>query len=434
MEINFRKYVLRELGLDNFVKEKELNDDIRLHYATSGHIILTTNTTVFSWNGTDLNKIYSSTVLISSIFGYNDIIYIGFNTGEFISITLTKTIINRGSVNSEKIICFRNINKNLLIFSKTTVYLYDPCQNNTKKIMEEFNNIKDVYINDNMCLILDEDTIKIFDSDYIKLKSITIYSSIRGIRYINDLIIGYDNKRLFIIKDNEIIKEKLVHYRNITDIFIHNGFIYTVADDMHFKSFNFNLDQYSTINIKEKLIGLGMIHNSLYLIGKNHLYSKKCITSIELDDTIKIKKLNEFDEELDVKIFDFNKTTKKTVEKYLSTFNFKKAFNYVFENNNLNEIYCVLKIIQDNRGLKKLLIDQTEEFIISFVEFIIDYFYVNEFQEIFLEAMVILTSIYQYIFIKDEFYDLLILFDNVLVSELQFNELKLQTISFLESF
>ena len=203
---------------------------------------------------------------------------------------------------------------------------------------------------------------------------------------------------------------------------------------MHFKSFNFNLDQYSTINIKEKLIGLGIIHNSLYLIGKNHLYSKKCITSIELDDTIKIKKLNEFDEELDVKIFDFNKTTKKTVEKYLSTFNFKKAFNYVFENNNLNEIYCVLKIIQDNRGLKKLLIDQTEEFIISFVEFIIDYFYVNEFQEIFLEAMVILTSIYQYIFIKDEFYDLLILFDNVLVSELQFNELKLQTISFLESF
>ena len=259
MEINFRKYVLRELGLDNFVKEKELNDDIRLHYATSGHIILTTNTTVFSWNGTDLNKIYSSTVLISSIFGYNDIIYIGFNTGEFISITLTKTIINRGSVNSEKIICFRNINKNLLIFSKTTVYLYDPCQNNTKKIMEEFNNIKDVYINDNMCLILDEDTIKIFDSDYIKLKSITIYSSIRGIRYINDLIIGYDNKRLFIIKDNEIIKEKLVHYRNITDIFIHNGFIYTVADDMHFKSFNFNLDQYSTINIKEKLIGLYII-------------------------------------------------------------------------------------------------------------------------------------------------------------------------------
>lgn len=433
MEINFRKYILREIGIDNFIKEKELNEDIKLYYPTSEYVVLTTNNMVFSWNGTDLNKIYSSTVLISSIFGYNDIIYIGFNTGEFISITLSKTIINRGNLNCEKIVCFRNINNDLLIFSKTAVYLYDPCQNNVKKIMTEFNNIKDVYINDNI-YILDENSIKTFNFDYIKLKSITIYSNICGIKCINNLIIGYDNKKIFIIKDNEIIREKLVHYKNIADIFIYNNFIYTISNDMHFKSFNFNLDQYSTINIKEKLVGIGMMYNSLYLIGKNHLYSKKCIDFTESNDVIKIKKLNEFDEELDVKIFDFDKTTKKIVEKYLSTFNFKKAFNYVFENNNLNEIYCVLKIIQDNRGLKKLLIDQTEEFIINFVEFIIDYFYINEFQEIFLESMVILTSIYQYIFIKDEFYDLLLLFDDVLVSELQFTELKLQTISFLESF
>lgn len=105
------------------------------------------------------------------------------------------------------------------------------------------------------------------------------------------------------------------------------------------------------------------------------------------------------------------------------------------EKDDINLSYTVLKYLQENRGLKKALVDEKEEFIASFLNFCIDHFSIKEFNSILIECIIIVTSIYSEMLIENnDLKELLLILSEVVDEEVAFQEANLKAIAFLECF
>ncbi|ORD93878.1 hypothetical protein ECANGB1_1447 [Enterospora canceri] len=431
-------YKLPEFNRIQFEKTIEVDGSICNTYCTDKMIVYATETTVYAYDGKKNSKIYNSTIKITTIYAHDDVIYIGFNTNETLFITLSKTVIGKCEMN-DAIIAFKKVQDCLLILTPNCIHIYDLKTNRILKEFRLFINLIGIEEYDGRLYVLDKNKIKQIEINNLEMKIIEEKYKFRtkmmsGFRMIKNGCIGFGETRIYVITENGKV-DKISHYKSITDILICCNSIYTASKDHHIKAFDFNLKRCSSVNIREPAQNIAFIRDDLYVIGQSGIYIKKKKVPLKIkEDEAKIRKLTDFEEKLTVNTFGRNSKQRNEWERHLMHHNHKKAFALVFAEGDLSNIYSVMKYLYEKRQLKSLLVDQKESFVMEFTGFIVDYFYISDLQPILIECMVILASLYARLLKTKAFDELLELFGNVLEDEIEFGELKIRTVSFLESF
>lgn len=288
---------------------------------------------------------------------------------------------------------------------------------------------------------------------YIGTKNFAIYSAENGERiffyenneYINKIVALNDKKIAFISKnklsifDQEslTINTKMIHSKDCGSLVGLNGILYTASLDGHLKSFNSEIKKISDFNLRSKIVSFDIFGESPLIVLENGI-----IVGIKEEkiakNRVKAPKLPKkpvYEDDIDYKVIEPIKKRLTEIESLLGKFEYKKCLKIIMEKDDINLSYTVLKYLQENRGLKKALVDEKEEFIASFLNFCIDHFSIKEFNSILIECIIIVTSIYSEMLIENnDLKELLLILSEVVDEEVAFQEANLKAIAFLECF
>ena len=442
MDFINQKFILRSIGGNSFKEVLAINEPITKVASNDTTLILATQHKILLYAKKNIKKIAESSKLITSIFTERDLIYVGYSNGEIDVFSYDRTRIAHFSSTGGNISSIAVYNR--VVFKAAAFKLFVlNLSDESSSLIHEFNaEIHKIAVYNAKLHVLTSNSFIsmeiVEEGSSITLKQIGIAENehdATNFAFNEDFQIFVSGAKM-IKRHLGGILEKILHFREITSFFIHRKFIYTSSIDGHVKSFNSDMKSNSIFGFSEPVMSVQIIDNNLTVVtisGRILQYAQEQQKMIV--EPVKIKKLNAYDDELIVHELKVRRMAKNDIDRHLNRFEYKMAFKKAFKGQDLNEVYYVLRLLQTKRLLKRLIIDQTENFLIDFLSFILTNFAIFEFQEIFMESLIIVLSMYaEEILCNEVLSNLIVLIAESIDDHVQFYGNMLETMSFLESF
>ncbi|EJW04404.1 hypothetical protein EDEG_01358 [Edhazardia aedis USNM 41457] len=225
----------------------------------------------------------------------------------------------------------------------------------------------------------------------------------------NEIIVTMKNNILkFDVRNRNIIKRNFAHTHDISKIKVYEGKIYTASTDGILKMFSSDLKPISRVNFGNSILSFDIWGSEIAVSLDNgdimSLISDPIVAEETNMKTYKKFKSRYFEDVDHIEVKRLKQTNEKltAVEILMNNNQHYLAFSKMLDEGNLDTIFSVLSFISNKRGLKNMLIDRNLSDILFITDLIIDNFFVNGLQSIFIEILTILTSVYEeYYLFKD---------------------------------
>ncbi|OQS55066.1 hypothetical protein EHP00_2193 [Ecytonucleospora hepatopenaei] len=121
----------------------------------------------------------------------------------------------------------------------------------------------------------------------------------------------------------------------------------------------------------------------MFFLGKDGIYERVLkIKPNEKSNKLKLNNRYEFEDSLDLEEHTNKKHVFSEVDIFLKHHKYHEAFCRAKNNNSLEDVFKVLNFTKDKNGIKTFFAHKENEFIEDFLCFVIDTFYIIEFQQI----------------------------------------------------
>ncbi|TBU09042.1 U3 small nucleolar RNA-associated protein [Hamiltosporidium magnivora] len=203
---------------------------------------------------------------------------------------------------------------------------------------------------------------------------------------------------IYDLRNNKCVKSVQVHDKEVSDVMVYEGRIYSTGLDSSFKVFDMNLEMLDELSFESSVLKFTIFNDIPYLGMENgEIKSLKVERKIEKNKNLKkynkIRYFTQFKVEVDGIENKFTKSNE--IKSMVKKHEYKKCFDYIFEKNELNLIFGYLKYLEENNLLKKIILNRTENELIRIFDFMIKYFYRKEFFVIFIKILKIIIKVYK---------------------------------------
>lgn len=431
------EYGIRDLKQFIYKELCDLPQNTRIITQNSKHVIAATKNDVYVFTGEKAKKILGFKESITKMACDESLLYIALSNGEIKIVTYKKVVISKILMEDEILVDFCRFNGYFVILCDHKICFYDLQKDEMIYTIEVDAVVKGYSICNDTLYVLVGCQVYVFEDFELKPTQFVFSEELNCFKMhatANGMIsVGFTKTKIFCFSDVE--KSKVAHYKKITDMHVSDDCLYTISEDMHIKAHDFNLKCMSSINTNVCLVKMVFINNQMHLCCKEKIFVKAEVKEEEKQvENKRYKKLHEYDEDLDVAVTSHAFKKNSEIEKLLIKYKYVDAVELAFDQNSIPDLYQIVKVLKEKRELKKLFTQGNKEFIEIFMAFVADYFYVVEFQDIFVECLTIITALYKNMLQSDEFIDLLQMINDVVNEELIFAEYQARTIAFLEEF
>ncbi|KAF7683347.1 U3 small nucleolar RNA-associated protein 15 like protein [Astathelohania contejeani] len=280
-----------------------------------------------------------------------------------------------------------------------TAKIYDIAKSEPIHIFADHNDcVKGIEITQNLIFTISLDSkLNIYDSRNFELvHTYDNHKSLYNIQHHreNEIILTTRHEiKIFDIRKNSDMIETKACTKQITRVNVHDGMIYSSSLDCTFNCYNSKLELVDSVNLGNGILDFAISDNLPYL-GMADGKIKSIIKPNKMEKS-PIKYRNKVMENVEVKHEDKPYVRYDEVEKMLKGFNYRKCLQFVIERNNIQEIYSVLRYLEERRGLKQALQDWDDKKLGMLLDFISENFFNTKFRTVFIEMMILITAIYE---------------------------------------
>ena len=203
-----------------------------------------------------------------------------------------------------------------------------------------------------------------------------------------------------------IIKLLFIHIqKDIIKMKVRNNKLYSSVYDNCFKYFSLDLKRDSQIFFKSTVLSFDFFDNNLNIgLDDGSIYKYKNDKKIG-DDNIKeiVKKFKRYnmEEKEQAESIKYKQNNQTKIEMLLNNNQNFLAYKDALKASDANIVYAVLSYIHLQGGIRKIFEGYTINDLDMILKFIINNFFIIEFRILFVFIMIILTSVYNSLFIKD---------------------------------
>lgn len=281
-----------------------------------------------------------------------------------------------------------------------------------------------------------------YDTSNNTVKSkMTFANSISKVQFVSDthiLVVARYQMFLVCIETEEIVKECYIHTKETTGLVLYNDRIYTSSMDGNLKSWTSDLKQLSQIKFDDKVLSFDICDDDIYVgLDNGTIYKLDKEEPVEAEEEeIIVKQKKRYyrdDDDTNIKRVKVVRKRQTEIEKLMNNNQHWLAFSKIFCEPDIDIIYAVLHHIKDLKGLKKMMLDRNEEELIGLFDFMIDSFRYVEMRGLFVELMVICSSLYEdTILDNEELIEKINHFHDLLAQECDFQAKAIELTGYIE--
>lgn len=248
--------------------------------------------------------------------------------------------------------------------------------------------------------------------------------------------------QMFIIETDsyEVVKKCYIHTKEITGLKYHKDRIYTSSLDMNLKSWTKDLKLISQVRFDDRIMSFDICDDEVFVgLSSGTIYKTEKneeITPIETETAVdNYRRYYSDDKDQNIKRVRITKKHKNEIEKLMNNNQHWLAFTKIFSEPDIDIIYAVLYFVKELKGLKKMMLDRTVEELTNLFDFILDSFHYIEMRGIFVELLIICTSLYENMLTQNK--DLLEKIDHLydlLNQECEFQRRAIELMGYSECF
>ncbi|KAI5168562.1 hypothetical protein PAEPH01_0235 [Pancytospora epiphaga] len=233
------------------------------------------------------------------------------------------------------------------------------------------------------------------------------------------------------------IQDRIAHTRPVEQLLVYKDVIYTASCDGHFRSFLMNLKLVSDFNLREKISGFCIENDRpvISLVTGSILWIEDSSAKGEVKKPIIRAQRAGYEDDIDYEVLGSGKKRLTDIEALLNRFEYKACLKLAMKKSDPTIGYSVLLHIRNEHALKKVLSEENSDFVEDFLVFCTENIQIQEYKHLIMEGLTIITSVYSEMIIgNEELRELLRVLSLMISEEIQFQEICLQAVSFLDGF